>query len=161
MASIPTPARWTALVCAAVAMSACAGQRPPLRVAPPRGALGFAIVQTAESLLGAPYRNGGADPHGFDCSGYVEYVFAQHGLTVPRDVRRQWQTGRAIDRPAIRASDLLFFSTTGPGATHVSIAIDGGRFIHAPSSRGVVRIESLSSAYWSHRFIGARRVVGG
>ena len=161
MTRTPTSARWVALVCATVTVSACAGQRPKPRVTPPSGALGLAIVRTAESLLGAPYRNGGTDPRGFDCSGYVGYVFAQHGWLLPRDVRRQWQTGREIDRTAIRASDLLFFSTTGPGATHVSIAIDRGRFIHAPSSRGVVRVESLSSAYWSRRFVGARRVVGG
>jgi peptidoglycan DL-endopeptidase CwlO len=160
MTRTPTSGRWAAVVCAVVAVSACAGQRPQPRVTPPVGDSGVAIVRTAESLLGAPYRDGGADPRGFDCSGYVRYVFAQHGWTLPRDVAHQWQTGREIDRAALRAGDLLFFSTGGPGATHVSIAVDRYRFIHAPSSRGVVRVESLSSPYWSRRFVGARRVVG-
>lgn len=117
------------------------------------------MVRTAQSLLGVPYRNGGSDPAGFDCSGFVRYVFAQHGVSVPRDVRRQWTAGHEVSRGRIRPGDLLFFSTKGSGPTHVSLAIDTQRFVHAPSSRGVVRIEALTSTYWERRFIGARRVL--
>lgn len=145
-------------IAATVALAACATHPAP-RVLPPSSSAPSAVVRTAQSLLGVPYRNGGSDPAGFDCSGFVRYVFAQHGVNVPRDVRKQWQVGQEVSRGRIRPGDLLFFSTTGPGPTHVSLAIDTQRFVHAPSSRGVVRIEALTSTYWGRRFIGARRVL--
>lgn len=140
-------------------LMACAGQNPRPQVRPPAPASAAAVVRTAEALRGVPYRPGGADPRGFDCSGFVYYVFAQHGTRLPRNVRQQWGIGREVTRGSLRAGDLLFFSTTGPGPTHVTLAVDRDRFIHAPSSRGVVRVESLSSTYWSRRFLGARRVA--
>jgi len=117
-----------------------------------------AIVRTAETLLGAPYREGGSLPDGFDCSGLVNYVFARHGIAVPRDVRRQATVGDPVAPAGIRPGDLLFFATTGSGPTHVAIAIDGSRFIHAPKNGAVVRVESLASRYWSTRFLQARRL---
>ena len=139
--------------------TACAGQQPKPRVAPPAGpASGAAIVRTAESLLGTPYREGGMLPDGFDCSGLVCYVFARHGIAVPRDVRHLATAGRAVDRGAIRPGDLLFFKTTGRGPTHVAIAIGGDRFIHAPKTGAAVRVESLRAAYWSRRYLFARRI---
>jgi cell wall-associated NlpC family hydrolase len=151
------------LLLAAVAMlaSACAGQQPRTRVLPPvPEAAGIAIARTAESLLGAPYREGGSLPDGFDCSGLVTYVFARHGLAVPRDVRRQATVGVPVALADLRPGDLLFFATTGSGPTHVAIAIDGSRFIHAPKSGAVVRIESLALSYWATRFLDARRIMG-
>ena len=83
----------------------------------------------AETLLGAPYREGGALPDGFDCSGLVNYVFARHGIAVPRDVRRQASAGAPVDRGDIAPGDLVFFATTGSGPTHVGIA-DRRRPVH-------------------------------
>jgi cell wall-associated NlpC family hydrolase len=120
---------------------------------------GYAVTGTALALRGVPYLNGGADPnHGFDCSGFTQYVFGRHGLRLPRDVRNQFGLGKDVRPQDVRAGDLLFFSTTAAGPTHVGIAIGGDEFIHAPSSAGVVRVERLSAAYWSQRFIAARRV---
>ena len=119
---------------------------------------GYSVSSTALSLRGAPYRNGGADPAGFDCSGFVMYVFGQHGLALPREVREQYDVGRTVDPTSLEPGDLVFFTTVAPGASHVGIAIGGDQFIHAPSTRGVVRVEALSSDYWSNRFVGARRV---
>ena len=119
---------------------------------------GYSLSSTALSLRGAPYRDGGADPGGFDCSGFVQYVFEQHGVAMPRDVRRQFGVGASIDPNALEPGDLVFFSTVAPGASHVGIAIGGDQFVHAPSSRGVVRVERLSEEYWADRFVGARRV---
>ena len=88
---------------------------------------------TATALVGAPYRDGGQDPSGFDCSGFVHYVFAQHGLAAPRDVRRQWQWGsrrQARGYPGRRPALLL---DEGSGTAHVTLAIDAGRFVHAPA----------------------------
>jgi len=122
-------------------------------------ASGYEVSGTALQLRGAPYRNGGADPRGFDCSGFVWYVFTQHGLAVPRTVSEQFQSGRTIDASDLQPGDLVFFSTTSPGASHVGIAIGGDSFVHAPSSSGVVRVERLGAPYWGSRFIGARRLL--
>src|SRR6266851_814416 len=106
---------------------------------------GYAVTGTALALRGAPYLNGGTDPRrGFDCSGFTQYVFAQHGLSLPRDVRDQFHQGTAVKQEDVKAGDLLFFSTTAAGPTHVGIAIGGDGFIHAPSSTGVVRVERLT-----------------
>lgn len=123
-------------------------------------ALFRAIVDTAMQLRGAPYRNGGIDPNGFDCSGFTQYVFAQHGVTLPREVRDQFTVGAPIDPSAdFLAGDLLFFTTTAPGASHVAISLGGDEFVHAPSSTGVVRVEKLTTGYWNERFLGARRLT--
>lgn len=116
------------------------------------------MVGTALTLLGTPYVNGGSTPEGFDCSGLTQWVFAQHGIVLPRETQRQFQRGDAVDAGDIEAGDLVFFSTVARGASHVGIALDDDRFVHAPSSRGVVRIEHRSSAYWRTRYVGARRV---
>jgi cell wall-associated NlpC family hydrolase len=117
-----------------------------------------AVVSLALSLRGIPYRNGGSDLAGFDCSGFVQWVFAQQGLALPRDVKQQYRVGRDIDTDDVRAGDLVFFETVSPGASHVGIALGGGEFVHAPSSRGVVRVERYTSGYWADRWVGARRV---
>ncbi|HEY8548429.1 MAG TPA: C40 family peptidase [Vicinamibacterales bacterium] len=114
------------------------------------------LLQTATALIGTPYRMGGGDPQGFDCSGFVHYVFGQHGVQLPRTVEEQAEAGRRVGRP--EAGDLVFFRTEGRGPSHVGIALGPDRFIHAPSSRGRVRIELLGSSYWSSRFLEARRV---
>jgi cell wall-associated NlpC family hydrolase len=120
---------------------------------------GYALAGTALGFRGIPYRNGGSDPNGFDCSGFTQYVFAQYGISLPREVREQFRLGKPIRPDDLVAGDIVFFSTTDPGPSHVAIAIGGDEFVHAPSSTGVVRVEHLSSTYWSPRFIGARRVT--
>lgn len=117
-----------------------------------------ALVDIALGLRGAPYRNAGTDPSGFDCSGFTQYVFSQYGLALPRSVRDQYDSGVSVGSGDVTPGDLIFFSTVAPGPSHVGIVIDGDRFIHAPSSRGVVRVEHLSARYWSDRFVGVRRV---
>ena len=119
---------------------------------------GYALTATALALRGVPYRNGGSDPNGFDCSGFTQYVFAQYGIALPREVRDQFRAGKAVRPDDLAAGDIVFFTTTDPGPSHVAIAIGGDEFVHAPSTTGVVRVEHLSSSYWSPRFLGARRV---
>lgn len=119
---------------------------------------GYALAGTALALRGAPYRNGGSDPSGFDCSGFTQYVFAQYGVSLPRGVREQYQLGKPVDAQDLAPGDLVFFSTTDPGASHVAIVIGSDQFVHAPSSAGVVRVERLRSSYWSQRYVGARRM---
>jgi cell wall-associated NlpC family hydrolase len=128
-------------------------------VLPPSGnADGYALSGTALALRGAPYRDGGIDPSGFDCSGFVHYVYELHGVAVPRQVRDQYRVGKSVDRDELEPGDLVFFTTVAPGASHVGIMIGGDQFVHAPSERGVVRVESLGQQYWASRYIGAKRV---
>jgi cell wall-associated NlpC family hydrolase len=124
--------------------------------APPAG--GYAIAGTALGLRGSPYRNGGSDPSGFDCSGFIWYVFAQHGIRVPRTVGELFHAGVDVNPNALEAGDLIFFSTEAPGASHVGMAIGGDEFVHAPNTRGTVRVERLTSSYWSSRYVGAKRL---
>ena len=134
---------------------------PPSPAAPAGAAAGtgYEIVGTALQLRGTPYRNGGADPSGFDCSGFVQYVFARFGVDVPRRVVDQFQAGRQIRPSELEPGDLVFFTTVAPGASHVGIAVGGDEFVHAPSSSGEVRVERLSASYWATRFVGARRIL--
>ena len=126
---------------------------------PPTAPSLFEIVQTAMGLRGTPYRNGGSDPAaGFDCSGFVQWVFAQHGIHVPRDVEMQFAAGKKISVSDLLPGDLIFFHTEGNGASHVGLAIGGDEFVHAPSSKGVVRVERFSTTYWRRRIVGARRI---
>ena len=119
----------------------------------------YAIISTALGYRGVPFVFGGATPSGFDCSGFTSYVFGQHGVELPRVAADQYRVGTAVDPAAIEPGDLLFFETVAPGASHVALALGQDEFVHAPSERGQVRVEQLSSSYWSRRFLGARRVV--
>ncbi|ADY56266.1 NLP/P60 protein [Syntrophobotulus glycolicus DSM 8271] len=115
-----------------------------------------AIIGTAKKYLGVPYLYGGTTPSGFDCSGYVRYVFNQNGLSLPRTAREQYTVGSKVS--SLQAGDLVFFSTNSNGKIdHVGIYLGGGNFINSTSSRGVI-ISSLNS-YWQPRYVGAKRVL--
>jgi cell wall-associated NlpC family hydrolase len=117
------------------------------------------IVRDALALRGVPYRNGGSDPKGFDCSGLVQYVFGKHGVRLPRGTVEQLKHGTEVRLAGITPGDLIFFSTTASNeASHVGVAIGGDEFVHAPRSRGVVRVEKFSAPYWSRRIVGVRRI---
>lgn len=131
----------------------------PLPVPLPGPQDGFAIARTALSLRGVPYKLGGTDTRGFDCSGLVQYVFALHGLGMPRVVRDQARLGQPVPVDRLEPGDLVFFETGGDEVSHVGIAIGGEQFVHAPNSRGVVRINRLTSGYWGERVVTARRVA--
>jgi len=90
----------------------------------------------------------------------VWYVYRLHGIDLPRTVATQASAGRHVSREDVRPGDLVFFSTTGPGVTHVGIATSRETFVHSPNSRSAVRVEPLTSPYWSQRYAGARRLIG-
>lgn len=115
------------------------------------------VLATAQRFMGTPYVWGGEDPSGFDCSGFVQYVYAMHGVRLPRTADIQFGAGRAVPRGQEQPGDLVFFETYAPGASHVGLYLGSGSFIHA-SSVGFVRISSLSEDYFSARYLGARRV---
>lgn len=113
---------------------------------------------TALDLRGTPYRNGGDTPRGFDCSGFTRYVFARHGIDLPRRAFDQYSTGVPVERDSLAPGDLVFFATVAKGASHVGVSTGNGEFVHAPSRRGRVRVERLESPYWTRRYLGARRL---
>jgi len=116
------------------------------------------VVQTSLDYIGVPYVFGGTSPSGFDCSGYVRYVFANAGISLPRTADAQYEVGYPVSTSELIAGDLVFFSTYDYGASHVGIYLGDGKFVDASSSRGVA-IDSLNSSYWSSCYIGARRVM--
>ena len=119
-----------------------------------------AVLQTALSLTGTAYRLGGADPKaGFDCSGLVRYAFGQHHLVLPRTVAEQYQAAVPVDRHHPTPGDLLFFSTTAPGPSHVGIVVDDTRFVHAPGTGQVVRIDRFDTPYWRSRLLRVGRAA--
>ncbi|MBR1728981.1 MAG: C40 family peptidase [Selenomonadaceae bacterium] len=116
------------------------------------------LVRTAKKYIGVPYVFGGTTPAGFDCSGFLQYVFKQNGILIPRLADEQYKLGRAAKLTELDAGDLVFFTTYEPGASHCGIYVGGGQFLHTSSSRGV-RIDYLSNEYWSPRFLGAKKIV--
>lgn len=120
-------------------------------------AMASALTRNAMRFLGVPYAFGGTSRHGFDCSGYVQHVFAMMGHRLPRTADAQYFAAKPIaGKP--RAGDLVFFQTYEPGVSHVGISLGGDRFVSASSSHGV-SISSLHSSYWGPRYLGAKRVV--
>lgn len=115
----------------------------------------------ALGLVGAPYRYGGSDPAtGLDCSGLVQYVVGNVlGLQLPRQTEAMSLVGTAVERDALRAGDLVFFNTLGRPFSHVGVYVDEGQFVHAPATRGRVRVESTTQPYWAKRYNGARRLA--
>jgi cell wall-associated NlpC family hydrolase len=116
------------------------------------------LVANATAMLGQPYRYGGAQPGGFDCSGLVAYAAARAGIYVPRTAQEQLHAGVPVRRSELRAGDLVFMHLQGK-ELHVGIAVDAQRFVHAPANGGHVRIDSLDRAPYSSGFLGARRIV--
>lgn len=113
------------------------------------------VIELAREFVGVPYKWGGIDPNGWDCSGFVQEVFRLGGHQVPRLADAQYEACARIDEP--RPGDLVFFNTDGSGVSHVGIYTGGGRFLHASSSRGVVE-DSLDDGYFSSRYLGAGRL---
>jgi len=116
------------------------------------------IISNAMDYIGVPYVFGGTSPYGFDCSGYVQYVFANAGISLPRTADVQYEVGSPISTTELVEGDLVFFSTYTYGASHVGIYLGDSNFIHASSSRGIT-VDSLGSSYWSSHYIGARRIL--
>jgi cell wall-associated NlpC family hydrolase len=114
----------------------------------------------AMSLIGIHYKRGGTSPqNGLDCSGLVRYVFREaNGTELPRTSAEMSKVGEQVDKSQLQPGDLVFFNTLKRTFSHVGIYLGDNKFIHAPSSGGTVRIESMDLAYWKARFNGARRI---
>ena len=119
------------------------------------------LVVNALSFLGVPYRRGGTSAEtGFDCSGFVKTVYEETvGLVLPRLAAQQAANTEKISRADLNPGALVFFNTMRHTFSHVGIYIGDGKFVHSPKPGAEVRVESLSVAYWTRRFSGARRVL--
>ena len=115
------------------------------------------LLNIAMRFGGVPYVWGGETPAGFDCSGFVQYVFRQIGINLPRTADVQYELGRKVLQAELQPGDLVFFETYEPGASHDGIYVGEGKFIAANSGTGVA-VVSLADPYWSSRYLGARRL---
>ncbi|TSE25803.1 Murein DD-endopeptidase MepH [Tepidimonas aquatica] len=119
------------------------------------------LIDTALGLVGVPYRMGGSSPQaGFDCSGFVRYVYANTlGLMLPRRAVEQAQAAQPVARDQLQPGDLVFFNTMRRAFSHVGVYLGDGKFVHAPSKGDRVKVSSLDDRYWARRYNGARRVA--
>jgi cell wall-associated NlpC family hydrolase len=119
------------------------------------------VMLSAISLSGIKYKYGGTSPEtGFDCSGFVRYVFQQAAnLTLPHGARALSQLGQTVTQDNLQPGDLVFFNTLKTSFSHVGIYLGNNRFIHSPSPGSHVSIMSMNDSYWAKRFNGARRIT--
>jgi cell wall-associated NlpC family hydrolase len=130
--------------------SLSAGATAPAGVA---GAGRTDVVGYAMQLVGTPYQWGGASPSGFDCSGFVNYVYAHFGKSLPHYTGAQWSSGAQVSRDQLEPGDLVFFDGLG----HDGIYIGGGQFIHSPHTGDSVKVSSLDEGWYGSRYVGAVR----
>ena len=117
------------------------------------------IIENAYLLVGTPFKMGGSSPsEGFDASGYVQYVFGESGIALPRTVDEQYDVGQRVGKDDLLPGDLVFYSTDGPGATFCGIYSGDGNFIYAGTKNGVIEGEAFGP-YWDERFYGAKRIL--
>jgi len=124
----------------------------------PESGLG-GIGTTAAQYLGTPYRFGGEGADGIDCSSFVQKVFREHQINLPRTAREQSQMGSDVAQGDLRKGDLVFFHTYASYPSHVGIYLGDGKMIHASSGKGEVTVSDLNSDYYRSRYLGAKRMV--
>ena len=146
------------LLCLAVLLSASCTSAPVRQADGYTPSMGEKAAHIATTMIGKPYRYQGESPSGFDCSGLVRYSYRAAGLDVPHGTEALKNRTRSIG-PNMQLGDLLFFNERKKQYSHVGIYIGGSAFVHAPSSGGQVRKESLEDPYWKSSFVEARRFM--
>jgi murein DD-endopeptidase len=148
-------------VLAVLFLAACASA-PPSATAPRAAIASDAVASRAAdsalAMVGKPYRYSGSTPAGFDCSGLVQYSYGKAGVQLPRETQLQRHLGQPVSSTGLRRGDLLFFDQEGKKSSHVALYLGDRRFVHAPSTGGRVRTDSLDAAYWHKHFVEARRL---
>jgi cell wall-associated NlpC family hydrolase len=113
------------------------------------------IVRTAKRYLGVRYRYGGTNPRGFDCSGYVMYIYRKNGIPMPRSLSQQYRSGKRISLKRARPGDLVFFNISGRRISHVGLYVGNRTFIHAPRTGKRISFADMNKRYWRKRYAGA------
>ncbi|OIQ50535.1 Murein DD-endopeptidase MepH precursor [Pseudodesulfovibrio hydrargyri] len=150
------------LLCACAATSPVQPPPPEISARPaPAAPKAVKVIRLARSLVGTPYKWGGYSPKtGFDCSGFIWYVYHQNGVDLPRLSWQQLGSGRPVQRADIRPGDLVFHQVDKNGKSlHVGIVTERGTFVHSPSSGSRVMESSLNSPFWEEHYLSARRVL--
>lgn len=147
------------VVVSLVGVSGCATSGALRPNGGPPSVVAAAVLDEADELRGTRYAAGGVSPTGFDCSGFVQYLYGRQGIPLPRTAQAQFSAGTRIRANRLRPGDLVFFRISGRRVTHVGLAVGDGQFIHAPNVGSRVRIDRLDAPYWARRFAGARRVA--
>lgn len=119
---------------------------------------GMELKHAVDEVIGTPYKWGGTTVKGFDCSGFILYIFNQYKVDLPRTSKSQAQEGTKVDQADLQPGDLVFFNTNGRDISHAGIFIGNGQFAHASSSKGV-RVSKLSDDYYEKRYVTARRII--
>ncbi|MFX3637323.1 MAG: C40 family peptidase [Candidatus Pristimantibacillus sp.] len=119
---------------------------------------GMDFKHAVDEVVGTPYKWGGTTVNGFDCSGFILYIFNQYDVDLPRTSKAQSEKGKKVEQEDLKPGDLVFFNTNGKGISHAGIFIGNGQFAHSSSSKGV-RISKLSEDYYEKRYVTARRVI--
>ena len=154
--------RWRGLLAlavigtAAIVFSGC-GHGRAARLNGYSFAVGEKAADVAVTMVGKPYRYGGNDPSGFDCSGLVQYSYRSAGMKLPHSTRLLKKHTTAVRKRTPRKGDLVFFKQRGKSYSHVGIYVGRNRFVHAPSTGKLIRIDSLKNSYWKRHFLNARR----
>ena len=117
------------------------------------------IVSSAKNLIGIKYRYGGTTKAGFDCSGFIGYIYKSNGVDLPRTAAGMYSTGESVKKANLAVGDLVFFNTSGKGVSHVGMYIGSGKFIHASTSKGV-KVDKLNDPYyWGNKYVGAKKIA--
>jgi cell wall-associated NlpC family hydrolase len=126
----------------------------------PVRAAGADVADLAQQYVGSPYRWGGASPAGFDCTGFVMWVFSQFGVGLPHNEAGQLASGTAVSADDLQPGDVVVFANTyRRGLSHVGIYVGNGKFVHAVDERHGVLVSNLWDSYWGPRFVGASRAI--
>ncbi len=158
----PARSRTTLLavtVLLAVLFSGCGGHAPVTRIPGYSQSVGDKAADTALTMVGRPYKFKGDTPGGFDCSGLVRYSYLAAGMDLPHGTAALMNVTRSVGLSNARNGDLLFFDQLGKKYSHVGISVGDDQFVHAPSSGGVVRRDSLSDPYWKKHYLDTRRFL--
>ncbi|WCK55884.1 C40 family peptidase [Aneurinibacillus sp. Ricciae_BoGa-3] len=118
------------------------------------------LISSAKTLMGTPYVFGGTSTSGFDCSGFIDYIFKKQHVSLPRTADGIYQQGKSVSRSSLRPGDLVFFKTSRSSAhiSHTGMYIGNGKFIHAATSKGVSISDLNDQYYWGSRYAGAKRI---
>jgi len=149
--------RWLLPALLALVLSAC-GSAPIKDYADPT--LRHSLVLDGLGQIGRPYRYGGSNPNGFDCSGLIYWVYLQNGVRIPRTTTEQHAFGRKIPLRDAEPGDLLFYRFSSGKVDHVAMYLGDGEALHAPATGRQVIVAHVDDPYWERRFVDAVRIIG-